>query len=75
MKKIRRALTRGDRLKAGRLRKNSPKDKLDHLIKERYPTFIDALNDLDDPLCLISLFASFPTHKELHIPNNLIKNC
>ncbi|CAK81464.1 unnamed protein product (macronuclear) [Paramecium tetraurelia] len=75
LKKIRKALTRGDKLKAGRLRRNQPKDKLDHLVKERYPTFIDALNDLDDPLCLVSLFASFPTHKELHIPNTLIRGC
>jgi pescadillo protein len=40
--------------------KNQPKYSLNHIIKERYPTFVDALRDLDDTLCLISLFANFP---------------
>jgi pescadillo len=37
-----------------------PRYSLSNVIKERYPTFIDALRDLDDALCLVSLFASFP---------------
>ena len=38
--------------------------KLDHIIKERYPEFIDAVRDLDDALCMMFLFAMMPqAHK------------
>ena len=37
--------------------KKVPKLSLAPVIKDRYPTFVDALRDLDDALCMISLFA------------------
>ena len=38
-----------------------PAMNMDHLVKERYPRFIDAIRDLDDCLCMIFLFSSLPS--------------
>ncbi|XP_012251511.2 pescadillo homolog [Athalia rosae] len=45
---------------------NHPHLKLDHIVKERYPTFVDALRDLDDCLTLCFLFSTFPSIA--HVP-------
>ncbi|KAF7995821.1 hypothetical protein HCN44_006928 [Aphidius gifuensis] len=52
---------------------NRPVVKLDHIVKERYPTFIDALRDLDDCLTLCFLFSSFPSMP--HIPRDQTDLC
>jgi pescadillo protein len=53
----------GDR-RLKRLRINKyPELRLDHVVKERYPTFIDAVKDLDDCLTLLFLFSTFPAIK------------
>ena len=75
MKKYKKAVRRGELLKAKNMLDNKPIYTLHHLIKERYPSFVDALRDLDDPLCLINLFALFPTHKDFTIPNERAQNC
>ena len=73
-KKIARSLGRGEVGDAARLEKNlAPKLTLDHIIKERYPTFIDALRDLDDALSLLFLFANLPSTSA--VPPKTIARC
>ncbi|CAZ83885.1 unnamed protein product [Tuber melanosporum] len=73
-KKLQKALGRGDFSDAKRLETTQkPVVRLDHIVKERYPTFTDALRDLDDALSMIHLFASLPTNENL--PPATVVNC
>lgn len=60
MKRMARAAGRRDFDTLDHIRENKPVYKLDHIVRERYPTFVSALRDLDDGLsmaCLISRFS------------------
>lgn len=73
-KKIGRALGRGEVGDAARLEKNlTPRLTLDHVIKERYPTFVDAIRDLDDCLSMLFLFANLPS--TVAVPAKTIALC
>ena len=73
-KKIARSLGRNEVQDALRLEKHGmPKIKLDHIVRERYPTFIDALRDLDDALSLLFLFANLPSTDT--VPPKVIARC
>ncbi|KXH26710.1 pescadillo [Colletotrichum simmondsii] len=80
-KKISRALGRGDVGDAKRLEKNAarpeetgkPRYTLDHVIRERYPTFVDAVRDLDDCLSMLFLFANLPSTSS--VPAKMIARC
>jgi pescadillo protein len=66
-KKLQKALGRGEVSDAQKLESNRPKYTLEHIIKERYPTFLDALRDIDDPLNMLFLFSNMPaTDKVSH---------
>jgi len=58
-----------------KLIKNKPKYSIDHILKERYPRFVDAMNDLDDALCLINLFSNLPKHELLKIKADSVSLC
>lgn len=75
MKKYKKYMRKDDPEKAKRFKENMPTYTLNHLVKERYPTFVDAIRDLDDPLCLINLFAVFQAHKLFDIPNDRVQTC
>ena len=73
-KKIARSLGRNEIQDAVRLEKyGMPKIKLDHIVRERYPTFVDALRDLDDALSLLFLFANLPSTST--VPTKTISRC
>lgn len=73
-KKISKALGRNEVSDAARLERNlTPRIKLDHIIKERYPTFVDALRDLDDALSMLFLFANLPSTE--NVPPKVIAKC
>lgn len=60
-----RLVSKGEKSEAEMLKARKPRMEFQHIIKERYPSFVDCLKDLDDALCLIFLYAKFPTHEYL----------
>lgn len=64
-KKYQRKVVKGQKDAAELMHARRPRMEFQHIIKERYPSFVDCLKDLDDALCLIFLYAKFPTHQML----------
>ncbi len=67
VKRLKRAKGRRDIKGIARIRNNKPSYKVDHIVKERYPTFTDAVRDLDDCLSLIFLFSVLPKSRRIYV--------
>ncbi|KAI9105988.1 Pescadillo N-terminus-domain-containing protein [Phlyctochytrium arcticum] len=65
IRKINKAVSKQEYAQAKELEENKPEYSLHHIIRERYPTFSDALKDLDDALSMIFLFANLPTNTKI----------
>ncbi|XP_020582372.1 pescadillo homolog [Phalaenopsis equestris] len=74
-KKIKKAQGKKNKELVERLLDRQPTYKLDRLVLERYPTFVDALRDLDDCLTMVHLFAALPAIENEHIQVDRIHNC
>ncbi|KAJ2791074.1 mRNA-binding ribosome synthesis protein nop7, partial [Coemansia guatemalensis] len=73
LRRLQHALGKKDFTRAKNLNSHRPEYTLNHLVIERYPSFTDALRDLDDALCMVFLFASMPSVKR--VPKQGIEEC
>ncbi|CAD7958472.1 unnamed protein product [Amoebophrya sp. A25] len=73
MKKYKKCLGRGDKNSARRLEDLKPDYTLHHLVRERYPTFVDAIRDLDDALSMVALYDALPTDQKREIRSDVIQ--
>ncbi|XP_062873836.1 pescadillo [Trichomycterus rosablanca] len=67
VRKLRKAYGKAEYGSVEKLKENKPAYKLDHIVKERYPTFIDALRDIDDSLSMCFLFSTFARTGKCHV--------
>ncbi|OEL24605.1 Pescadillo-like protein [Dichanthelium oligosanthes] len=74
-KKVKKAIAKKNRDLADRLLNRPPTYKLDKLVLERYPTFVDALRDMDDCLTMVHLFAALPAVDGERVEVKRIHHC
>jgi pescadillo protein len=72
MKKFKRLMGRGEFSLAGSLEDRKPKYTVHHLVRERYPSFEDAVRDLDDAVSMLALFQSLSADQKREIPAEAI---
>jgi len=73
IRKLKKAIAKEEPDTAARLERNKPVYTLDHILKERYPTFIDAVRDLDDALSMVMLFSTLPQMGRIEF--DVVKQC
>lgn len=72
MKKYKKLVGRREKGLARRKEKNKPTYTLHHIVKERYPSFDDAIRDLDDAICMVALFQSLPANRQNDIEAGIV---
>ncbi|XP_027937237.1 pescadillo homolog [Vigna unguiculata] len=74
-RKIKKAEAKKNHERANRLREKTPKPKIDRIIRQRYPRFVDALGELDDCLTMVHLFAALPASESKKIEVECVHKC
>eukprot|EP01056_Protomagalhaensia_sp_Gyna25_P000447 Protomagalhaensia_sp_Gyna_25__446@NODE_120_length_5101_cov_30_677993_g94_i0_p2_GENE_NODE_120_length_5101_cov_30_677993_g94_i0NODE_120_length_5101_cov_30_677993_g94_i0_p2_ORF_typecomplete_len491_score93_62Pescadillo_N/PF06732_11/7_7e88Pescadillo_N/PF06732_11/9_1e03BRCT_2/PF16589_5/1_1e06_NODE_120_length_5101_cov_30_677993_g94_i0401512 len=74
-KKIRKAIAKKEPERARALYERNDKINLASILRERYPTLVHALRDLDDALSTVALFAALPVVNEAQISGEVITEC
>lgn len=72
LKKFKRLIGRKEYQLAKGLEDRKPKYTLHHLVRERYPSFDDAIRDLDDGVSMLALFQSLSADQVRDIPTDAI---
>ncbi|KAF1879439.1 hypothetical protein Lal_00005905 [Lupinus albus] len=74
-RKIKKAEAKKNIERANRLRDQTPKPKIDRIIRQRYPRFVDALGEMDDCLSMVHLFAALPASESKKIDVERVHKC
>lgn len=72
LKKFKRLVGRREMKLAKGLEERKPQYTLHHLVRERYPSFDDAIRDLDDAVSMLALFASLSADQKRDIPTDAV---
>eukprot|EP00397_Hematodinium_sp_SG-2012_P018098 GEMP01018524.1.p1 GENE.GEMP01018524.1~~GEMP01018524.1.p1 ORF type:complete len:567 (+),score=152.76 GEMP01018524.1:82-1782(+) len=75
MKRYKKVIGRHDKDSQPRMEAKRPVYTLDHLVRERYPSFPDAIADLDDALSTVAMFSSLHGDKRREIAPEVIAHC
>mmetsp|Transcript_84257 Transcript_84257/g.272696 ORF Transcript_84257/g.272696 Transcript_84257/m.272696 type:complete len:607 (+) Transcript_84257:124-1944(+) len=68
MKKFKRLMGRKEHDLAASFEQRKPAYSLHHIVRERYPSFEDALRDMDDAVSMLALFESLSADQRREIP-------
>ena len=75
MKRLNKAIHKQEFFDAKQIMDKKPSTPLGNIIRQRYPTFTEALRDLDDALSTIALISSLPSLDEGNINQELVQEC